>query len=146
MTTLHEAASLSSHEQGLVVLSTLRSNGTIQSSLVNAGVLAHPATGETILAVVAAGRVKLANLRARPQVTATFRNGWQWAAVEGRAELAGPDDPQPWLDAEGLRQLLRKIFTAAGGQHDDWDDYDRVMTQQRRAAVLIRPDRVYSNG
>jgi PPOX class probable F420-dependent enzyme len=145
MTTLQEAASLSSDEQGLVVLSTLRANGTIQSSLVNAGVLAHPATGETILAVVAAGPVKLANLRARPQVTATFRNGWQWAAVEGHAELAGPDDPQPWLDAEGLRRLLREIFAAAGGEHDDWDDYDRVMAEQRRAAVLIRPDRVYSN-
>jgi hypothetical protein len=54
------------------------------------------------LALVASGPVKLAKLRARPQVTATFRNGWQWAAVEGRAELAGPDDPQPWLDTEGL--------------------------------------------
>ena len=145
MTTLHEAASLSSDENGLVVVSTLRANGTIQSSLVNAGVLAHPATAETILAFVASGPVKLANLRARPQITATFRNGWQWAAVEGRAELAGPDDPRPWLDTEGLRLLLRSIFTAAGGEHDDWDDYDRVMAQQRRAAVLIRPDRVYSN-
>jgi PPOX class probable F420-dependent enzyme len=145
VTTLQEAASLSSDERGLVVVSTLRANGTIQSSLVNAGVLAHPATGETILALVASGPVKLANLRARPQVTATFRNGWQWAAVEGRAELAGPDDPQPWLDTEGLRLLLRAIFTAAGGDHGDWDGYDRVMAQQRRAAVLIRPDRVYSN-
>jgi PPOX class probable F420-dependent enzyme len=145
MTTLQEAASLSRDEQGLVVVSTLRATGTIQSSLVNAGVLAHPATRETILAFVAAGPVKLANMRARPQVTATFRNGWQWAAVEGRAELAGPDDSQPWLDAEGLRLLLRAIFVAAGGEHDDWDEYDRVMAEQRRAAVLIRPDRVYSN-
>jgi PPOX class probable F420-dependent enzyme len=145
MTTVHEAASLSSDEQGLVVVATLRANGTIQSSLVNAGVLAHPVTGETILAFVAAGPVKLANLRARPQVTATFRNGWQWAAVEGHAQLAGPDDPQPWLDPDRLRRLLREIFTAAGGTHDDWEEYDRVMAEQRRAAVLIRPDRVYSN-
>ena len=35
--TFQEAASLSSHERGLVVVSTLRANGTIQSSLVNAG-------------------------------------------------------------------------------------------------------------
>jgi PPOX class probable F420-dependent enzyme len=146
MTTLHEAASLSSEESGLVVVSTLRANNTIQSSLVNAGVLAHPATGETVLAFVASGRVKLANLRARPQITATFRNGWQWAAVEGHAELAGPDDPQPWLDAEGQRLLLRAIFTSAGGEHDDWDEFDWVMAEQRRAAVLIRPTRVYSNG
>lgn len=145
MTTLHEAASLSSQESGLVVVATLRADDTIQSSLVNAGVLAHPATGETVLAFVASGRVKLANLRARPQITATFRNGWRWAAVEGNAELAGPDDPQSWLEADGLRLLLRAIFTAAGGQHDDFDEYDRVMAEQRRVAVLIRPDRVYSN-
>lgn len=91
--TLEDAASLASHERGLVVISTLRPNGTIQSSLVNAGVLAHPATGETVLGLVTAGAVKLGNLRARPQITATFRNGWQWAAVEGHAQLAGPDDP-----------------------------------------------------
>ena len=73
----------------------LRGDGTIQSSLVNAGIVPHPATGESTLAFVTIGPVKLANLRARPQVTATFRNGWQWAAVEGHAELAGPDDPHP---------------------------------------------------
>jgi PPOX class probable F420-dependent enzyme len=145
MTTLEEAAALARPERGLVVISTLRSAGTIQSSLVNAGVLPHPATGETVLGLVTAGRIKLANLRARPQITATFRNGWQWAAVEGLAELAGPDDPQPWLDAEGLRQLRREIFAAAGGEHDNWDEFDRVMAEERRAAVLIRPDRIYSN-
>jgi hypothetical protein len=46
--TLEEAASLASDERGLVVISTLRPNGAIQSSVVNAGVLAHPATGETV--------------------------------------------------------------------------------------------------
>jgi len=145
MTTLEEAAALASRDHGLVVISTLRSNGTIQASLVNAGVIAHPATGETVLAFVTAGRIKLANLRARPQVTAIFRDGWQWAAVEGHAELVGPDDLQPWLDAEGLRRLRRGVFTAAGGQHDNWDDYDRTMVEERRAAVLIRPDRIYGN-
>ena len=145
MTTLEEASALAHAEHGLVVVSTLRADGTIQSSLVNAGVLPHPATGETVLGLVTAGKVKLANLRARPQITATFRSGWQWASVEGRAQLAGPDDPQPWLDAEGLRRLRRSIYEAAAGEHDDWDEYDRVMAEERRAAVLIRPDRIYSN-
>jgi PPOX class probable F420-dependent enzyme len=145
MTTLEEAAALTRPERGLVVISTLRSAGSIQSSLVNAGVLPHPATGQTILGFATAGRIKLANLRARPQITATFRNGWRWAAVEGLAELAGPDDPQPWLDAEGLRQLRREIFTAAGGEHDNWDEYDRVMSEERWTPVLIRPERIYSN-
>jgi PPOX class probable F420-dependent enzyme len=143
MTTLAEAVALASEDQGLAVVSTLRADQTIQSSLVNAGVLDHPETGEPVLAFVTYGKVKLANLRVRPQLSVTFRKGWKWGTVEGKAQLAGPDDPQPWLDAESLRLLLRQIFTAAGGTHDDWDEYDRVMAEQHRTAVLITPDRVY---
>jgi PPOX class probable F420-dependent enzyme len=147
MTTLDEAVSLAAAESGLTIVSTLRADGTIQASLVNAGVLPHPLTQLPVLAFVTYGKVKLANLRARPQLAATFRNGWQWATVEGRAELAGPGDPQPWLtDADMLRRLRREVFTAAGGTHDDWDEYDRVMEEQGRAVVLVPPDRVYSNG
>ena len=145
MTTLDEAWSLASGESGLAIVATLRSDGTIQSSLVNAGVLDHPSKGTPVLAFVTYGKVKLANLRARPQVTTTFRKGWQWATVEGTAELAGPQDPRPWLDAERLRLLLRAIFTAAGGTHDNWDEYDRVMAEQGRTAVLITPTRIYSS-
>jgi PPOX class probable F420-dependent enzyme len=145
ITTLTEAWALAAQDSGLAVVSTLRADATIQSSLVNAGVIAHPATGGQVLAFVTYGRVKLANLRVRPQLTTAFRTGWQWATVEGRAELAGPDDPQPWLDAERLRLLLREIFTAAGGSHDDWAEYDRVMAEQKRTAVLITPTRIYSN-
>jgi PPOX class probable F420-dependent enzyme len=145
MTTLAEAAGLARDEQGLAVVSTLRADATIQSSVVNAGVVPHPSTGEPVLAFVTYGKVKLANLRVRPQLSVTFRNGWRWAAVEGIAELAGPDDPQPWLDPDGLRQLLRDIFTAAGGTHDDWDEYDRVMAAEHRTAVLIPPTRIYNS-
>jgi hypothetical protein len=65
--------------------------------------------------------------------------------VEGTAELVGPDDPHPGIDEEQLRALLRDIFTAAGGSHDDWDAYDRTMRDERRTAVLVRPRRVYTN-
>ncbi|MBB2991722.1 PPOX class probable F420-dependent enzyme [Mycolicibacterium iranicum] len=146
MNTLQEAFALAEADNGLAVVSTLRADHTIQSTLINAGPLAHPSTGRSVLGFVTYGRVKLANLRARPQITATFRKGWQWATVEGRAELAGPDDPQPWLDAGTLAPLLRDIFTAAGGTHDDWDEFDRTMREQRRTAVLIDPTRIYSNG
>jgi PPOX class probable F420-dependent enzyme len=126
-------------------VSTLRADGTIQSTLVNAGVLAHPVTGDPVLAFVTYGKVKLTNLRSRPQVTATFRAGWRWATVEGVAELVGPDDPRAEIGAERLRLLLREVFTAAGGVHDDWDEYDRVMAEQRRTAVLVTPHRVYGS-
>ena len=145
MTTLHQAWALSRDDRGLAVVSTLRGDATIQASVVNAGVIGHPVTGDPVLAFVTYGRVKLANLRERPQIAATFRNGWRWATVEGRAELAGPADPQPWLDAERLRLLLREIFAAAGGRHDDWDEHDRVMAEQGRTAVLVRSTRVYSS-
>ena len=147
MTTLSDAVALAAPDHGLAVISTVRADATVQASLVNVGLLPHPATGEPALAFTTYGKVKLANLRARPQLAVTFRNGWQWATVEGSAELVGPDDPQPWLpDADQLRLLLRKVFTAAGGTHEDWDEYDRVMAKERRAVVLIAPTRVYSNG
>jgi PPOX class probable F420-dependent enzyme len=146
MTTLEDAVALARDENGLAVVSTVRAEGSVQASLVNAGVIDHPATGEPALAFVTYGKVKLANLRQRPAVAATFRSGWRWATVEGRAELAGPDDPAPWLtDPDHLRLLLRDIFTAAGGTHDNWDAYDAEMARQRRTAVLITPTRVYSN-
>jgi PPOX class probable F420-dependent enzyme len=145
MTTLTGAWELSRGDSGLALVSTLRADQTIQASLVNTGIVPHPDAGEQALAFVTYGRVKLRNLRQRPQITVAFRSGWQWASVEGRAILAGPDDPQPWLDNERLRLLLREIFTAAGGRHDDWSEYDRVMREQRRTAVLITPTRVYGN-
>ncbi len=121
----------------------MRADHTIQSSLVNAGVVPEPTSGVDVLAFVTYGRVKLANLRARPQAAVTFRAGWKWATVEGGASLVGPADGD--LEPEALRLLLRAIFAAAGGTHDDWDAYDRAMVEQGRTAVLIAATRVYSN-
>src|SRR6202011_123768 len=107
MTTLHDAVALAASESGLAVISTVRADSTVQASLVNVGLLAHPDGGAAVLGFTTYGKVKLANLRARPQLAITFRNGWQWATVEGRAELAGPDDAAPWLkDADQLKKLL----------------------------------------
>lgn len=145
MTTLEEIAVLARAEQGLAVVSTLRADRTIQSSLVNVGVLDHPLTGMAVLAFVTYGKVKLANLRTRSQLTTTVRSGWNWAAVEGTAQLIGPDDANPAVDADRLRLLLREIVVAAGGTHDDWESYDATMLDQRRTAVLIEPSRIYSN-
>ena len=106
----------------------------------------HPVTGAPVVGLVAQGSsAKLRHLRKRPLATVTFRAGWEWVTVEGTAELAGPDDALDGVDAERLRLLLRDVFTAAGGTHDDFDEYDRVMAAERRTAVLITPTRVYGN-
>ena len=130
----------------LGVLITLDARGEPQVSVVNGGVLAHPLNGEPRVGVVAhGGTAKLRNLRRRPRATIVFRSGWQWVSVSGPVELAGPDDPMPGLSGEQLRQLLRDVYQAAGGQHPDLVEYDRTMAEDRRAAVLIRPDRVTTN-
>lgn len=134
-------------DHGLVVVSTTRPDGTVQSSVVNAGVLDHPLTGQPVVGLVSAGTSKrLTYLRERPRATVVIRAGWRWAGVEGPVDLAGPDDPLGDIDAERLRLLLREIFTAAGGTHEDWDTYDRVMAEERRVAVLVTPERTYGSG
>ncbi|MDQ2707599.1 MAG: pyridoxamine 5'-phosphate oxidase family protein [Actinomycetota bacterium] len=145
MAELAELVELAAEEHHLVVVSTARADGTIQSSVVNAGLLEHPLDGGPALAFVTYGQAKLGNLRARPWLTVTARSGWRWLSAEGTARIIGPDDRCDGVDAEQLRLLLREIFTAAGGKHDDWDTYDAEMRAQRRAAVLLYPTRVYSN-
>ena len=145
MTTLNDVVALGRPEQFLVVVSTVRADATIQTSVVNAGVLPHPGTGDDVMAFVTYGPTKLRNLRARPQITLTVRSGWRWAAVEGVAALIGPDDPNSAVDPERLRLLLREVFAAAGGTHDDWEAYDDEMVAQRRTVVLVPPGRIYSN-
>ena len=146
MVTLEDAVGLAAADNGLAFVATLRADNSIQSSLINAGALAHPASGESVLGFVTYGKVKLVNLRGSAAAR-RFRTGWQWATVEGTAELVGPDDPQPWLtDPDRLRLLLREVFSAAGGTHDDWDTYDQAMAEQRRTVVLVRPRRIYRNG
>ncbi|HEX6656811.1 MAG TPA: TIGR03618 family F420-dependent PPOX class oxidoreductase [Ilumatobacter sp.] len=146
MTDLSRVKELVALDHGLSVVVTLRPDHTPQTSVVNAGVLTHPVTAAEVVAFVAAGRArKLVHLRVDPTITIVVRAGWQWVAVEGRAEIIGPDDPHRDVDAERLRVLLREIFTAAGGTHDDWDTYDTVMRDEKRTAVLVTPTRTYSN-
>jgi PPOX class probable F420-dependent enzyme len=146
MTDLSDFAAVGAQDNGLCVVSTLRADGTIQASVVNAGVYEHPVSGERGVAFVAmGGSKKLANLRVRPRLTVVARASWQWAAAEGDAQLIGPDDPIDGVGAEELRLALRAVFVAAGGTHEDWDEYDRAMATQRRTIVFVRADRVYSN-
>ncbi len=132
-------------EQGLAVVATLRADNTMQASVVNAGVLRHPLTGEEVVGFVAiGGTVKLRHLRRNPQATVVFRAGFRWVSVEGCVALIGPDDPLSGFDMTRLPQLLRDVFLSTGATHDDWPTYDRVMAEERRCAVLIAPDRIHA--
>lgn len=127
-------------ETGLCVVATARPDGSVHSSVVNAGPIAHPVTGADVIALVARGDAqKVAHIRASGRASVTFRRGWQWAGIEGASEIVTDDAGS---GERGLRQLLRDVFAAAGGTHDDWDEYDRVMAEDGRVPIFITPDRI----
>jgi len=112
---------------------------------VNAAVIEHPVSTRSVVAFVGRTGAKLRNLRRRPRATLVFQAGWEWVAVRGDVELSGPHDKHPSIDSETQRLLLRAIYAAAGGRHDDLDTYDQAMLDESRCAVLMTPERVWSN-
>lgn len=75
---LANARGLAARENGLAVAITTRSTGLPRASVVNAGVLDHPVTDETMVAFVSRGTArKLDDLRHRPNITVVFRSAWE---------------------------------------------------------------------
>lgn len=147
MTTFDDISELSVGDKGLVTISVARSDGSVHSSVVNAGTMLHPVTGEPVVATVLRGPSwKLRRLRETKRCTVLFRVGWEWGSVDGPVDIIGPNDSFDGFDPGGVPQLLRDVFTAAGGTHDDWDEYDRVMAEDERAAVFIHPTRIQGRG
>ncbi|HEV2309173.1 MAG TPA: TIGR03618 family F420-dependent PPOX class oxidoreductase [Acidimicrobiia bacterium] len=147
MAQLSDFESVLASEGYLAVVATSRADGSVQASIASVGVLDHPVRGTPIVALVARGdALKVRHWRRDPRATLVAQSGYRWVTVEGTVELAGPDDRLDGVDPAGVPELLRAVFRAAGGTHDDWATYDRVMADERRVAVLVTPTRVYSNG
>ena len=123
-------------EHHRVVVTTFRHSGAAQMSIVRGG----PYQGS--MAFTARGATaKVSNLRHDPRCTvlAVTDNWRSYVTVEGKATIHGWDDTDPGT----LRVMLRAVYAAAGGQHPDLDEYDRVMKEEQRAVVLVSPERVY---
>ena len=124
-------------ENHQAVLTTFRKSGDAQMSIVTVGPygdgIAFTTTGRT---------VKLANLKRDPRCSLLVSrdNWWGFFVLQGRANVMFSDN----TDREVLRLALRDVYRAASGQeHPDWDEYDQAMVDDRRAAVVVVPDRVY---
>ena len=108
-------------------------------------VVLGPADAADMLALAGTGTRKLDLLRSSGRATATlvFRAGFEWSAVSGPVRLVGPDDGA----AVGLDVpvTIRSVFVAAGGTHEDWAEFDRVMAADRRCAVFVRADAITAN-
>ena len=133
-------------DHGLVVVSMPRDDGTIASSVVNAGVVPHPVTGATVVGmVIRGGTRKLDRLRMRPYANVVARSGWQWAAAEGRVELAGPWTRCPASTPSACGSCCGRSSRPRAAPTRTSMTYDRVMLAEGRTAVLVYPERVYSN-
>ncbi len=144
MANLDDVRSFLTVETGLAVVSTTQTDGRVLSSVVNCGVVDHPVDGQPRVAFVSiGGAARLGHVNRGSQVTIAIRRGWKWVSVTGPADVIGPDDrPNNYTD-DSLRLLLREIFQAAGGTHDDYDEYDKAMAADGRVAVLVSPDRIH---
>jgi PPOX class probable F420-dependent enzyme len=130
----------------LAVVATTRLDGTIHASLVSAGVIDDPVTSQASIGIViGGGAAKLRHLRRTPRAATVFHAGYRWVTVEGPVRIAGPDDLDGGIAAAEIPELLRRVFVAAGGTHENWAEFDRVMAAERRAAVFVRADRIISN-
>ena len=130
-------------ETGLVTVSTTQVDGRVLSSVVNCGMIEHPLTGDTCVAFVSGSKAaRLKHIDRGSQVTITARRGWAWSSITGPADLIRPEQVPESIDKEQMRLLLREVFHAAGGVHDDLEEYDRAMAQEGRVVVCVTPERV----
>lgn len=126
------------------MFATVRRDGTIQASLIRAGIFDHPLTRRpTIAALLRGNTVKLRHLRRIPRATVLFRSSTAWVTVEGRTSLIGPEDKAGGYDPASFPELRRAVYRAAGGTPDE--AWDRLMDEERRALVFVELERVYSN-
>lgn len=133
-------------ENGLCSFVCLDSSGSPHVSIINAGVMNNPLTDEpSVACVVRADARKARLLRADPRAAIAFRHRWDWVAVHGAAQLIGLDDPVDGVTDADIPELLREVFRSAGGAHEDWNEYDRVMAKERRLAIFVTLDHITSN-
>lgn len=121
------------------VLTTFRASGAAQMSVVTVGAYGGGAGFTTT-----EDRAKLRNLVRDPRCSLLVATpDWRrYVVLEGRARLLR----RGHSDAAELRDALRDIYRAASGsEHPDWDDYDRAMIADRRAAIVVVPEHIYGS-
>ena len=125
-------------QQNVVIFTTYRRDGRPQQSLVTVGVydggLAFTTTER---------RAKAKNLRRDPRcaLMVVRPDNRAYAVLDGDAEILDRTS-----GSEGLRHTLRDIYrSAAGRDHPDWEEFDRVMREEERLAVILRPGRLFGH-
>ena len=88
-------------------------------------------------------RMKFKNLLRDPRCSLLISHADWWSGFlvfEGRAELIHSGNTEP----AALRQARRHIGSATTRRRSaDWDEYDRIANEDKRVAMVLRPDHVY---
>ena len=124
-------------ENHKAVLSTFRRDGATQLSIVSCGPY-----GEGVAFSTTENRAKLLNLERDPRCSLLVSKDdwWGYVVLEGRAEIISSKTASP----EKLRDAMRDVYRAASGkEHPDWEEYDEAMRKERRATVVVIPEKVY---
>lgn len=118
------------------VLSTFRRNGAAQLSIVVVGAYGNGAAFTTT-----EDRAKLLNLRRdlRCSLLVSQDSWWGFVVLEGTARILAADN----TDAGELRRAFREVYRSISGEHPDWEEYDRAMVEDKRAVVVVVPERIY---
>ena len=116
-----------------MVLTTFRSDGSLQSSPVTGGV---DEAGRIVVASYPQ-RAKSTNVRRDPRASVTVLsddfNG-PYVQVDGDAEVIDlPDAVEPLVD----------YFRAVAGEHSNWDEYRQAMVDDGRLVLKLHPTRAY---
>lgn len=119
------------------VLATIRHGGRPQLSNI---VYAMDPDGTARISVVSA-RAKTANLRRDPRASLYVAGDdfWHYVVLECTAEL-GPVASAP--DDRSVNELA-DLYRTVRGDHPDWDEFRRVMVEERRLLLRLRPERGY---
>ena len=114
-----------------MLLTTFRSDGSLQSSPVTGGV---DDEGRIVISSYPR-RAKAANIRRTPRASVTVLsdefNG-PYVQVDGDAEVIDPPDAvEPLVD----------YFRCISGEHPAWDEYRRAMVEQGKCLIRVTPTR-----
>jgi PPOX class probable F420-dependent enzyme len=128
------------HDNPQGVLTSFRRNGMPQLSIVTV----YPRDGGVGISITET-RMKFKNLLRDPRCSVLISHADWWSGFlvfEGKAELTHSGNTDP----DTLRMARRHIFSATTKRRSaDWDGYDRIANEDKRVAMLLRPDHVYGS-
>ena len=126
------------HDNPQGVLTSFRRNGMPQLSIVTV----YPRDGGVGVSITET-RAKFKNLLRDPRCSLLVSHADWWSGFlvfEGKAELWHSENTAP----EALREARRHIYSATTRRRSaDWDAYDRITSDDKRVAMVLRPAHIY---